>query len=68
MVAPVRARARANELDAGQRWPMIGDGERAGRVVVAGGGVARWVPRVGAQVRRSGSHSHPFGRCVRRGP
>ena len=38
VVAPFGARARANELDAGQRWPMIGDGERAGRVVVAGGG------------------------------
>jgi hypothetical protein len=41
-VAPVRARARTNELDAGKRRPMIGGEERpASAVMVAGAGGCR---------------------------
>jgi hypothetical protein len=40
-VAPVRARARTNELDAGERRPMIGGGEQpASRFMVAWAGFA----------------------------
>jgi hypothetical protein len=50
-VAPVRARARTNELDAGKRRPMIGgEEEPACRLRGCRGGV-RWAgSRVGARV------------------
>jgi hypothetical protein len=51
-VAPVRARARTNELDAGKRRPMIGgEEEPAGLWLRGRGGFARWFPGC---VRRSG--------------
>ena len=57
-VAPVRARARTNELDAGTRWPRIGGEERS----ACGCGLPG-----GCGVRRSGSHIHPFGARPGRG-
>src|SRR5690242_17703681 len=54
-VAPVGARARTSELEAGKRRPMIGGEESRGGLWlrVAGGcaGPAEW------------SHVHPFGAC-----
>jgi hypothetical protein len=66
-IAPVRALARTTGLDAGKRRPMIeSEEETAGWWVVVGQGV-RWMGfRV--RVRRSGSHSHPFGRPRGAGP
>jgi hypothetical protein len=52
-LAPVRARARTNELEAGKRQPMIGSEEGGLAVRVARGcvGPSEW------------SHIHPFGAC-----
>jgi len=41
---------------------MIGGEEEPAGLWLRGRGVRQVVPRVRAQVRRSGSHSHPFGR------
>jgi hypothetical protein len=57
-VAPLRARARTNELDAGKRGPRIGGEERS----ACGCGLPGVV-----RVRRSGSHIHPFGARPGRG-
>ena len=62
-VAPVRA--RANELDAGERRPMIGGEERARPGPVAGcwGRGVGWAgSRVGVRGSAEWSHIHPFGR------
>ena len=74
-VAPVRARARTNELDAGERRPMIGDEERpASRLWLPGRGLLGWVSGVvrpggvgltatHSAARAGGGHDH-----VIRGP
>jgi hypothetical protein len=69
-LAPVRALARTNELDAGKGRPMIASEESLpGLWLAVGGGSLRcWPPVVGARARRSGSHIHPFGRPRGRGP
>ena len=48
-LAPVRVRARTDELDARKRWPMIASEEKPAGLWFAVGGV-RWVlaPGVGA--------------------
>jgi hypothetical protein len=74
-VAPVRARARTNELDAGERRPMIGGEERpASRLWLPGRGLLGWVSGVvrpggvgltatHSAARAGGGHDH-----VIRGP
>ena len=52
--APVRARARTNELDVRKRRPMIAGEESLCLVVDAGQGLLGLVPGWGAQVWRSG--------------
>jgi hypothetical protein len=63
-VAPVRARARTNELDAGERRPMIGGEERpASRLWLPGRGLPGWVSGV---VRPGGvglTATHPAARA-----
>src|SRR5262249_37137010 len=52
-LAPVRARARTNELDAGERWPMIAGEESPLGCGLPGTG-GGWLPGGGARVRRGG--------------
>ena len=48
-LAPVGARARANELDARERWPMIASEESLlGLWLAVGGSLGCWLPGVGA--------------------
>jgi hypothetical protein len=62
-VAPVRARARTNELDASKRWPMIeGEEQPASWLWLPGQGVCWGGGFRSCVAWRSGSHSHPFGR------
>jgi hypothetical protein len=52
--APVRARARTNELDAGKRWPMIGGVGEPAELWLPGRGSLG-----GSRVRSGGVVSHP---------
>jgi hypothetical protein len=66
-VAPVRARARTNELDVGKRRPTIGGEEEPAGLWLPGR--VRWVgSRVGVRGPAEWSHIHPSGRPPGRGP